>query len=772
MHIISNTGFPSLSRNHARQNGVWQSFDGRSYTCKIGNFIYDWNVGAASEKVFLAVQSPTPTFENKSYATGECDYFGVYFGSGEMIDVANPDGTTSKKKDESILELPPTDYPDPCLFNANWQGDDGSMISWISNENNTGVSSSTFVMVSGSFYDLGRPILAAALNEGYILAIHCDAGVAVLCEYSTKDDVVTKRVEKKFNDFCLIDGEEIQRIKDILDSEEMSQQWYDFQAEAMEEIRPDLIALNDAFDAAIRAYYPEGGVIIGLTPEYKRLKEEYAPSYDLIAVRTHDLWIAKETAYTLSHHNRDIDSNSGYTRGTVFRKYKIYKNVLTSSSFRGLYFCSDVRSSFSPDKKRILLHLAGGLTNYDITGMGGLFYSSLGSPLAKNFNTNGFALFDLEIIWLNEEEIKYAIENNIIPIPEKKFNYKLLFKNKKRFNNKPLDVFLGAKPEDIVRNHDGYDFSRAGILYQGVTQYIELDSDDYFIFAEFSKKGIPTWLSASISLQAEKTIRTNYSSTNYSLIGASNYSITIRLDTETSSLDLGSKSKSSQASMSIPISGVNASNSYGQLSSGASIKAPDIKHGGDLIIPIIEINSIDLRCGFSAVSIVEHDILHTHKSGDNRPDKKTFINSEIIVINKENVEELVKLSIKKDIKEHAVGSLFNANETEDNIPIYMSNKYIKAIGNNTSIYFGEPDLYSIIKNTYSNVTHPRSSCAYDYSENKIVYFISGDYDLDGKLTSYYANTFNGEKWIDFEPENKTEFIDNHQIAFYFIDMGG
>jgi hypothetical protein len=197
-HIISNTGVPSMSRNHARHDSTWVSFDGKSRTCKIGKFTYDWTYDSiASGKSFLGIQSPTPEFAYKDYAAGECEYFGVQFGNAET---------------KSKLVSPEPDLPDPMRFNANWQGVDGSMISWISNENNTGVSSSTFVMVGGQFYDLGKPILGAALNQGFILAIHCEDGVAVFCEYQiNNDDSVTKRKEIPIT--LPVDSEQISELE-------------------------------------------------------------------------------------------------------------------------------------------------------------------------------------------------------------------------------------------------------------------------------------------------------------------------------------------------------------------------------------------------------------------------------------------------------------------------------------------------------------------------------------------------------------------------------
>ncbi|MGB4497887.1 MAG: hypothetical protein WBI40_04245, partial [Methylococcaceae bacterium] len=199
-HIVSKTGIPSYAYNDSIENdSVWRTIDGKNFTCKIGDFIYDWTTESivASGKLFLGIQSPTPEFSYKNYAVGECAYFGVTFGT---------------VKAPSELTPPEPDLPDPVQFNANWQGVDGSMISWISNENNTGVSSSTLVMVNGGFYDLGRPILGAALNQGFILAIHCTDGVAVFCEYRiNSDDSITKRKEIPIT--LPVDSEQISELE-------------------------------------------------------------------------------------------------------------------------------------------------------------------------------------------------------------------------------------------------------------------------------------------------------------------------------------------------------------------------------------------------------------------------------------------------------------------------------------------------------------------------------------------------------------------------------
>ena len=69
-------------------------------------------------------------------------------------------------------------------YNANWQGTDGSMISWISSENNIGATSYTTVMYKQVVYNLGLPILAAAVQGNLVYAIHASGGKAVFNTYN------------------------------------------------------------------------------------------------------------------------------------------------------------------------------------------------------------------------------------------------------------------------------------------------------------------------------------------------------------------------------------------------------------------------------------------------------------------------------------------------------------------------------------------------------------------------------------------------------------
>lgn len=484
-HIISNTGFPSLSRNHAKQNGVWQTFDGLSYTCKIGNFIYDWVIESSTGKVFLAVQSPTPTFSYKSYATDECKYFGIQFGTGDPKD---------NDLEKSKLIDPPTNYLDPCLFNANWQGIDGSMISWISNENNTGVSSSTFVMVGGQFYDLGKPILGAALNQGFILAIHCEDGVAVFCEYSTKDSQngsVTKRLEKNLNQLLPIDDNEINRLK-----EEITK---------LKEPLTDETGKKAIYDAQLETNKSEWSSRYGMP--YDPLKDFGQTVYYANDIQQ----LAKDYLYA---------SVTQY--GCTYRQVNFKNKGLVNhynSRIKGIenkYVTDNYRASFSTDLTKILLHIG-----FEYLGIKNKFNFN---QIVNKSTSFGFATFDLEIQWTNEEDIKNAIKFNVAPIPEKKFTYSLTHSKSKYFE--PCEMFFWEGADDYpqkkseyfdsLENIDDYmkkafEFGKAGSEVVGIPTYSatgylpdanavmrgKLQTETAFIFAELVGN-VPTWLLAKI----------------------------------------------------------------------------------------------------------------------------------------------------------------------------------------------------------------------------------------------------------------------------------
>ena len=474
IHVISNVGYPSPSRNASLKNCVWQSFDGLSYTCKIGNFVYDWVVEAtASSKVFLAVQSPTPTFSYKSYAARECKYSSVYFGSGEIIQEPSPD---AGKKDESKLPPPPTDYPDPCLFNANWQGVDGSMISWISNENNTGVSSSTFVMVGGQFYDLGKPILGAALNQEFILAIHCANGVAVFCEYSKKDGIIKKNYEKNISAILPVDADEIERLNGVINEINNKEQ------------PPNVTSKLDAYNARVTANQNE------LAAAYKQTWSSALDPYNYVGTRNGADILSEEYEKAFMEENKC--SSYLYTnkkKGMVF----IENNRI--AGIKSHYCIDNYRASISPDLTTMLVHIGcDGVTKVQRNRF--------------NFNraTNrsacfGFATFSIATTWQNEQEYK-AAEKNGTKLPDKKFTYKITHKKSKYFDLCSMFFWTGADEKGAdgeyagagttIISHGGH-YTTGYIPDEKAVMRGKLATENAFIFAELVGNK-PVWLSAEI----------------------------------------------------------------------------------------------------------------------------------------------------------------------------------------------------------------------------------------------------------------------------------
>jgi hypothetical protein len=471
-------------------------------------------------------------------------------------------------------------------FNANWQGVDGSMISWISNENNTGVSSSTFVMVGGQFYDLGKPILGAALNQGFILAIHCEDGAAVFCEYQINNNgSVTKKFEKNLNDLYPIDNEEISKVENKIN---------------IESGMPNHI--------------------------------------------------------------------SGYWRNLEFKAWKLSLNYLRANNV----FNDNLRCSFSPNGTELLLHLRYGHTQILDISLYTPHEPSYPNPEydIKQLDTNGFALFDLKI---NSTETV------------------ITFKERRRFESPYLSFFY-----DMNSYHDKY--------YYYSESKIELNCDNFFIFAEFSNGDIPTWLNAEISINGKVASLDPVLFPHdpegmwvkYRVVNDVNYNVAIKLNTENTSFEVGKD---------------NSSNNQA--------------------IPIIDIGYCDLRCGFSEIGIIKFDLSISHNSTDRPTQQKRFVFSS--PKNTSGTEK--QLLITKELDDVMIAT---APRDYD--------------------FFGE-FAFSIIKGNQPNngTTHPKTSCAYSLETNEIVYYAS----------SGLAGTFNGEVWAEFE----SSFIDNHQIAFYYIDMG-
>ena len=458
--IITNSPVASLSRNSSI-GGVWQTVDGKGYSCRVGGVTLEFVLPDSSGgKVFIGLCNP----DNLTYSVTIGESF-------------------------STLDNPPDNLPNPLLFNANWQGADGSMISWISNANNTGVSDSTLVMFNGNFYDLGAPILAAAVNNDFILAIHCTDGKAVLCEYSTKDSkngsVVTRK-EVKLNNYFNLDTDEIDRVD-----------------KKIQELK-DSIAKNinmTAFEKALAASKQE-------------IAKDYNVSVSTVEKNTSLLGLAfTESVATI---NKDCELKNIKRCGMTawlynrFVKFKTsfvlnpYKTRLT----KGKLYSSSYRASFSPDLTTMLLHLDGLSNGTDPRRVIEFTDAMMGKKPEDiyTFDTdkkpisNGFATFSLAITWTNEEEIKNAIKLKLNPIPEKKYSYDPKFIKSYRFEDALMDWSAGTTddglicPIGIVRLPYNYDAGQQGIVVRG-----KLDSE-VFLFAELVGNK-PVWLSAKAKIK-------------------------------------------------------------------------------------------------------------------------------------------------------------------------------------------------------------------------------------------------------------------------------
>jgi hypothetical protein len=834
-YIVSNKGYPSPSRNASLKNGVWQTFDGLSYTCKIGNFVYDWVVESVSSgKVFLAAQSPKPTFTNKSYATGECDYFGIHFGTGEMIDVANSDGTTSKKKDESKLEPPPANYPDPCLFNANWQGVDGSMISWISNENNTGVSSSTFVMVGGKFYDLGKPILGAALNEGFILAIHCESGIAVFCEYSTKDSKngsVTKRKEIEIT----------KESANIPDMETLSKEDY----------LNTVMATNVKY---LEKFYADRPYMI------ERFKDRYYSGY--LAKLKEPPYFASAARASFSPDLSLVLLHTSYAENCVYQYSKI---PLTNSSSMPTkqtdgFIVFSIESTFINEEE---------IKNAEKKGI---------TPIPeKKFNYKLKHEFRRNLPVKNKEKSIDVPELNLyawrtylgspmfsgIDVPLKSvlidkyevFLFAELVGNTPRWITADVDFSLDTLT-DFYNGNIQFMFSKR----LGIGGSVLLDS-----------KAINTNRSDNL---AEKMLLKWYSG-DTSISGSSSAKIKFFTNTENNeNKTFGEPIEFTSTLTELRFDGGNISDGipFGMMDTGGSSGAgsamdmiwgsggaipsgyiyPSTNRGavknfdGELSFPIIEVDYVDMRCDFIALSVVEHDAYYMFRDAPKNKkihlrylDKSKKIeheklgtfkvgNSDIEAIYKKYPAFYTKNGLKElfyDYGEDYIRTTFyvpSSGTTESTATVIKSKeKYnlldigVGLLGDYLGGYCFPAELY--IKKPDDKIriigefTYRHTSCAYDAINNKVVYYIKGG-DVgtfyDGKLINSETKNpvvFNGGKWFDllgtntpdtteddsaielsgnvlfeyqigrevnFETKNKKEFIDNHQIAFYFIDMGG
>jgi hypothetical protein len=171
---------------------------------------------------------------------------------------------------------------------------------------------------------------------------------------------------------------------------------------------------------------------------------------------------------------------------------------------------------------------------------------------------------------------------------------------------------------------------------------------------------------------------------------------------------------------------------------------------------LLNIDYIDLRCNFYAISLFKHDIYHWLRSDKYTPVRHVYYNDKSVLDDKNkpffnifNDDYLVDTSIKAFLKPEML-----------ECPIFFSlDTYSSGFMQDVFITPLPP-----IENPPS---HRQSSCAFDAINNQIVYYIKGGYTQ----TSYINADTKLLEWVDFEAKSKTDFINNHQIAFYYIDLG-
>lgn len=253
---------------------------------------------------------------------------------------------------------------------------------------------------------------------------------------------------------------------------------------------------------------------------------------------------------------------------------------------------------------------------------------------------------------------------------------------------------------------------------------------------------------------------------NTKFFGKSNYAISIYLNTADEKTLIGTSSNQS-------ILNELTFNSEG---GKEEITAFD----GMVAIPIIDIEYVDLRCHFLAVSVIAHDMHYAFR--ENPPTSE--LKRDLFYYAKPLTETLKKTF---NLNAKPLGNVFGSDESFngdefERTPLHLTNKGAKEKcldaddKKKSSITLA---VLTTFLRWYSLFTlspeslpfHPKTSFAYSANENKLAYHIKGGYNGSTPLNGY-VGTFNGEKWIEFNETNKSNFIDNHQIAFCYIDLGG
>lgn len=182
-----------------------------------------------------------------------------------------------------------------------------------------------------------------------------------------------------------------------------------------------------------------------------------------------------------------------------------------------------------------------------------------------------------------------------------------------------------------------------------------------------------------------------------------------------------------------------------------------IDNDNSLSLLSINVDYVDLRCNFYAISLFENDIYHWLRSDNKKPMRKVYYTGKSE--NDENSKPFFNIFKDENNTDTSIKNLTKPPKPASGV-LFILDTY--QLGFIQDIFF--PPLPP-----ENNIpSYLQSSCAYDAINNQIVYYIKGGYSQ----TSYIDQDTGKLKWLDFEPANKTEFIDNHQIAFYYIDLGG
>lgn len=187
-----------------------------------------------------------------------------------------------------------------------------------------------------------------------------------------------------------------------------------------------------------------------------------------------------------------------------------------------------------------------------------------------------------------------------------------------------------------------------------------------------------------------------------------------------------------------------------------------IDNDNSLSLLSINVDYVDLRCNFYAISLFENDIYHWLRSDNKKPMRKVYYAGK----SKSDENSKPFFNIFKD--EDDGNGVIDTSIKSLTKPIQKIESGVLFILNTYQLGFFQDIFFPPLPPENNIPSYLQSSCAYDAINNQIVYYIKGGYSQTSCI-----NENTGElTWIDFESANKTKFIDNHQIAFYFIDLGG